>query len=333
VSGTVEPLSPRLSGQLALTARGISLPSFSPLAARFIGLGIARGKLDLDLDYAIEADRLDARNRMVVDELRFGEKVSGSSRSSLPLTLPLAVAVLRDASGKIRLDIPVQGDLGDPSFRVLRVLGKTLVQIITKAATTPFALLPIPGGGDASQIVFAPGAERLGPKQQETLSAVADVLANKPELIVEILGRSDPARDAQALKAARLEQELRRRAHAELSEREQRRVGDPGSYSLSPTERRQALEQLSAERIGRALPPAPASRSDETLEAALIDITALEDGTLEALARARAREVQAFLQADPRLESERIRLREIEVLKGEGSDTGSAGTELSLSVR
>lgn len=331
VSGTVEPLSPKLSGQLALTARGISLPSFSPLAGRFVGLGIARGKLDLDLDYGIEANRLDARNRVVVDGLRFGEKVAGRSRLSLPL--PLAVAVLRDASGKIRLDIPVQGDLGDPSFRVLGVLGKTLVQIITKAATTPFALLPIPGGGDASQIVFAPGAEQLGPKQEETLGAVAEVLADKPELVVEILGRSDPARDVRALKAARLEQELRRKAHEELSEREQRRVGDPGSSPLSPTKRRQALEQLFVERIGSPLPPDPASRSDEALEAALVDALPLEEGVLEALARARARQVQAFLQADARLDSARIRLREIEVLPKERPDAGSEGTELSLSVR
>jgi len=331
VSGTVDPLSPKLSGQLDLTARGISLPSLSPLAGRFVGLGIARGKLDLDLDYGIEDDRLDARNRLVVDGLRFGEKVAGSSRLSLPL--PLAVAVLRDASGKIRLDIPVQGDLGDPSFRVLGVLGRTLVQIITKAATSPFALLPIPGGGDASQLVFAPGVEQLAEKEQQTLRAVADVLAGKPELIVEILGRSNPARDARAMKSARLEQALRSRAHAELSEREQRRVGDPASFALSAAQRRRALEQLYLERIGPALPPDPASRSDEALEAALIDSLTLEEGALEALARARARQVQAALQADPRLEPERVRLREIEVLERPDADAGPLTTELSLSVR
>jgi len=331
LSGTLDPLGPKLSGRLALTARGISLPSFSPLVGRFVGLGIARGKLDLDLDYGIDASRLDARNGIVIDALRFGEKRPGGSRLSLPL--PLAVAVLRDASGRIRLDIPVQGDLGDPSFRVLGVLGKSMVQIITKAATTPFALLPIPGGGDASQVAFAPGAAVLREKEQETLRAVADVLARKPELIVEILGRSDPAHDGPALKTARLEQALRRRAHAERPERAPRRVGEPGSSPLSPAARREALEQLYVERIGRPLPPDPASRSDAVLEAALIDALALEEDALEVLARARARAVQAALQGDPRLEPARIRLREIEV----GAENGTAGkvqgTELSLSLR
>ena len=265
LSGTLDPLGSKLSGQLALRARGISLPSLSPLVGRFVGLGIARGKLDLDLDYGLEADRLDAHNQIVVDGLRFGEKVPGSSGLSLPL--PLAVAVLRDASGKIRLDIPVQGDLGDPSFRLLGVLGKTLVRIITKAATTPFALLPIPGGGDASHVGFEPGTAALGEKEQEILGAVADVLARKPELIVEILGRSDPARDAQALKTA------------------------------------------------------------------LIDAQVLEEGALEALARERARQVQVALQRDPRVEDERVRLREIEVRAGNGSGPRVQGAELSLSVR
>ncbi len=331
LSGTLDPLAPKLSGQLALTARGISLPSFSPLIGRFAGLGIARGKLDLDLDYGLEADRLDARNQIVIDGLRFGEKVPGSSGLSLPL--PLAVAVLRDASGKIRLDIPVQGDLGDPSFRLLGVLGKTLVQIITKAATTPFALLPIPGGGDASHVGFAPGTAALGEKEEETLRAVADVLSRKPELIVEILGMSDRSRDGHVLKAARLEQALRRRAHSELSEREQRRVGEPGSDPLSPPERLRALEQLYVERLGRALPPDPSARSGEVLEAALIDAQVLDEDALEALARERARQVQVALQGDPRVEGERVRLREIEVRAGNGSGARVQGAELSLSVR
>ncbi|MHA7837224.1 MAG: DUF748 domain-containing protein, partial [bacterium] len=344
VAGRMNPLATDLFADLTVSALGVPLSRFSSLSSRFVGYGIERGKLDLDLDYAVEASRIEARNHLVVDDLRFGPKAPGSAALSLPL--PLAVAMLRDASGRIDLRIPVAGRLDDPSFDLLSVLGRSLVQLVMKAGTTPFALLPIPGGRDPSHVVFEPGGVGLDPEQRETLRAVTDLLARKPELRVDILGRADRERDARALARARIEDEIRRRAFEALSARERTRLGGPEALLLDEATRLRILESLHAER--RADPngsPEKGGRPEQggsdakesggepegaRLEALAADLE-LEEGALEALARSRAEALREILRRDERVDPEAVRLRETEVV--EGAMNSPAPTELSLSTR
>ena len=63
--------------------------------------------------------------------------------------MKLAVALLKDRDGKIELDIPVSGDLNDPKFSVGGIILKVIVNLLVKAATSPFALLSaVFGGGE-----------------------------------------------------------------------------------------------------------------------------------------------------------------------------------------
>ena len=62
-----------------------------------------------------------------------------SDRPALPVKL--AFSLRRDRSGQIVFDVPAEGNLNDPNFRMGRVVGRAFVNVIAKLATSPFKLL------------------------------------------------------------------------------------------------------------------------------------------------------------------------------------------------
>lgn len=92
--------------------RDLELSPLSPYAVKYAGHGIERGKLSATLEYVLAPDgQLSANNKLVLQQLVFGEPVAGAS-SSLPVRL--AVALLADRNGVIDIDLPISGSLSDP---------------------------------------------------------------------------------------------------------------------------------------------------------------------------------------------------------------------------
>jgi uncharacterized protein involved in outer membrane biogenesis/outer membrane protein OmpA-like peptidoglycan-associated protein len=209
VTGRIQPLARDLSLALAGKARDIELPPLSPYAVKYAGYGITKGKLAFDVDYKVENRKLDAKNRLVIDQLTFGERVESPDATKLPVLL--AVALLKDANGVIDLDLPIGGTIDDPQFSVFGLIVKVIVNLLTKAATAPFALLgAIAGGGEElAWIEFAAGGVALDAATNERLDKLAKALSNRPALRIDVTGRADAASDGEALGRAALERTLR----------------------------------------------------------------------------------------------------------------------------
>jgi hypothetical protein len=191
---------------LKLTLTGLDTAVFSPYSGRYIGQQIARGKLDLDLDYAVERSNLEAKNKVLLDGFSLGKRVESPDVVALPVGL--AVALLKDTRGRIKLDVPVSGRLDDPGFRLSGVILDTLKNVILKAATAPFSLIGglVGGGGEElGYIAFAPGRADLAESERAKLSQLARGLAERPALAVEVPGTASPAVDGPALRELALE--------------------------------------------------------------------------------------------------------------------------------
>src|SRR6266576_3796265 len=147
VRGTVNPFARDLTLDLTATAKDVDLPPLTPYSAKYAGYGIQKGKLSLEVHYQIENRKLVASNKLVLDQLTFGERVESPTATKLPVLL--AVSLLKDRSGVIHLDLPIEGTLDDPKFSVWGIIVQIVVNLVTKAATAPFALLGslVSGGG------------------------------------------------------------------------------------------------------------------------------------------------------------------------------------------
>ncbi|MGJ7508952.1 DUF748 domain-containing protein [Variovorax sp. GT1P44] len=211
ITGKLNPLVKPLELDITAKMRELDLPPLSPYSVRFAGHGIERGKLSMDVNYKIAPDgTLTASNKVILNQLQFGEQVEGAP-ASLPVRL--AVALLADRNGVIDIDLPLRGSINDPQFSIGPLILKAIVNLIAKAATAPFALLTggFGGSSESSTIAFAPGSVALSAEAKENLDKVAKALNDRPALKMTVVGMSSLDKEREAYQR----QQLRRLAQGE----------------------------------------------------------------------------------------------------------------------
>ena len=147
ITGKINPLREDLFVDIKARIKDFDLSPATPYSGKFAGYTIEKGKLSFDLKYLIVKRKLDSQNNIFIDQFTFGDKVESPQATKLPVKL--AIALLKDRKGEIKLDLPVTGSLDDPKFSVWGVILKILINLISKAATSPFSLLgAVFGGGE-----------------------------------------------------------------------------------------------------------------------------------------------------------------------------------------
>lgn len=209
IAGKIDPLGSELYLDIAATAKGIDMPTFSPYSGKYVGYAIEKGKLSVDIHYHIEKGELKAENNVFLDQLTLGEKVESPDALSVPINL--ALALLKNRHGEIDVHLPISGSINDPQFSIGGLILKVIVNLLTKAATAPFALLGSLLGDDEelSAIEYSAGLAQVTPEAEKRLDALSKALTDRPALKLEITGRIDPEHDPEALKRAMLARKVK----------------------------------------------------------------------------------------------------------------------------
>ncbi len=263
ITGRLDPLGPTKFVDLRVEFKHVDLVPFSPYAAKFAGYELARGKLVVATTFLLDGSKIDATNVVTLERFTFGTPVPGPDATKLPVRL--GVALLKDLDGRIVIDLPVQGQLGDPEFKVGRVIGRVLVNLLTKAAVSPFKLLGSMFGGGGDELAFqtfAPGRSTLQPAEIPKLATMIKALTNRPALGVALEGGFDAAVDTPALKREKLAATLRR------ARWEEKRAADPTlpppeQLVITPAEEAAMVKMLYDRKFppgtefGAPLPPPP----------------------------------------------------------------------------
>lgn len=206
ISGMLNPLTSPPTLDLTAGAQGIELTSFTPYSTKYAGYPITEGRLNIDLHYVLDQNKLTADNHLFIDQLTFGDRVENTTATHLPVTL--AVALLKNSRGQIDVDIPVSGSLSDPQFSLGGLIWHAVVNLLEKAVTAPFTLLANAFGGSTAQlqyVAFAPGSSVLSADDEKKLQTLAQALNDKPAVKLEMSGRADPAIDGPALRRLAVE--------------------------------------------------------------------------------------------------------------------------------
>jgi uncharacterized protein involved in outer membrane biogenesis len=219
IAGTLNPLADPLFLDLSLNFNDMELSPLSPYSGTYVGYLIERGKLNVALTYLVENGRLQANNKIFLDQFTFGAAVESDRATSLPVRL--AVALLKDRNGEIHLNLPVAGNLDDPQFSVWAVIWQIIKNLLVKAATSPLALLgTLAGGGEEVSIISFPvGSAQLTGAEQAKLAKLADALRERHELKIEVRGYVDPDHDPEGYRREVLQDKLRREKFLELARR------------------------------------------------------------------------------------------------------------------
>ena len=315
ISGTINPLSEDAFTDLTITLGGMDLTAEDPYSGKYVGYRLSKGKLSLDLKYKVSRKQLEAENKVLVEQLTFGEKVDSPDATSLPV--PLAVALLKDRKGRIDIDLPIRGDLKDPDFKYGKVVLSTLLNLLTKIVASPFTLMGklIPGGGDEEDlqfIAFHPGNATVPDGELRKLEALAKGLEERPGLRLDITGTADPVLDRAAIGTRKLKEQL-----IAMRQRE-RGQASPKSEELSSEDESRLVTELyekQREQIEKAAPPQPTGAvptppTVKDMKQRLASTITVDEPELRALARQRAEQVRDQLIEVGKLAGERVFLQD-----------------------
>ncbi|MDR0997320.1 MAG: DUF748 domain-containing protein [Zoogloeaceae bacterium] len=312
VEGELSPLAPNLALDITAKARGIELPGFSPYSGRYLGYRIKKGKLSADVHYTVKDAQLTAQNTVRLNQLTLGEQVKGENAPGWPVHL--ALSLLTDSDGVIRIDLPISGSLNDPQFSLGGLIWKAIGNLFLKAVASPFTLLSsvFSGGQEMSQIDFAPGQSALSDDAVKRLEGLAKALNERPSLNLEITGQANPGDPAEVegLKRYQLDVQMRLKKRASLG-------SNPPSLadiSLSPDEKKKYMGQLyragdfDKPLLSRLkLPPI------EEMEPPLLAAMKLSDAQFQSLATRRAEAARTWLLETGKIPPKRIFLLAPEV--------------------
>jgi uncharacterized protein involved in outer membrane biogenesis len=307
ISGAINPLADEMYADLVFDFQQMDLTSASPYSGRYVGRTISQGKLSIKTAYHIENRALKADHDIMIDQFNFGEDVESPDDLNLPVDL--AVALLKDRSGEIHIDLPVSGDMDDPEFSIGGIVLRAFVNLIVKAVTSPFALIGgMFEGEDLNQLEFEPGQARLTPATTEKLDALIKVLYDRPALKLEISGYADPASDSPAYADILFQRKLQGQKALQMADAGQDSV-PLEDIVITPEEYEEVLQaayeaetfakQKNFIGMEKTLPPAEA----EALIRQNIEVSQTD---LEELAYARALAIKDYLLDSQQVEAERV---------------------------
>jgi len=312
VEGEIDPFDYARLTDLAIDARDVTLSPMSPMSVKMIGFPIEGGRASLDLDYEITEQQLAATNHFEINGLELGDKVEGEGAVDLPVKL--GVSLLKDANGRITLDLPINGDLSNPEFVMTSAVAAAAKEIVSEVAKSPFRVLGRLGGGSGDEdlefVEFAAGSAVLEEHVTANLSTLANALEQRPELALEIEGSVDPEADATGLREAAFASEIA--GQGETAELE-------GIYTsrFSGAE----MEALRTQHTsGADEPTLDEVAYRRALEAQLVGSQPIDESQIQALAPVRAEAIRSFLVDEAGVDPSRVSIlpEPVSATTGEG---------------
>jgi len=186
-----------------------ALPAANPYMDSLLAWIIRRGDLTAKLEYKIEQDKLDAKNDILVGNLKVApSRATDEVKKRIGLPLGLIVALIKDGDGNIHVNVPITGTLTDKQFDFSDAIWTAVKNVLINVLKSPFRAI---GGlftsGDkidelkVDPVTFAAGSAVLSPEMERQTVRVADFLRRAPYVGLTLTSVTSPE-DEEALKAS-----------------------------------------------------------------------------------------------------------------------------------
>jgi hypothetical protein len=205
-----------------------TLAAANPYVDSLLAWNIRRGELTAKLEYKIEQDKLDAKNDILVGNLRVAPtRASDEVKKRIGLPLGLIVSLIKDGSGNIHVVVPITGTLTDRQFDFSDAIWTAVKNVLVNVLKAPFRAIGglFTGSDDKIEeikvdpVVFAAGSATLTPELERQTVRVGDFLRRAPYVGLTLSSVTTPA-DVEVLKeravAARVEKFRQEQGIADL---------------------------------------------------------------------------------------------------------------------
>lgn len=188
------------------------LPDLDPYMRWYAAHPLKQGTMSYEGATTIKDGAITSHNHIMADQLKLGKKTEVHDSGIYVLPLRLAVSLLKDKNGRIDLDLPVEGDLNDPKFKPWPIVWQVLKNLLTKAVAAPGRMLARAIGGgeaeDVEEVRFEVLQAGLRKEQIKPLTALANALRSKQDLICDLVPLVDPVQEREELAAFKVKKDL-----------------------------------------------------------------------------------------------------------------------------
>jgi outer membrane protein OmpA-like peptidoglycan-associated protein len=211
LNGDVKPFEELLSIDMKGQIHALAMPPLSSYTGPTIGYNLTSGQMDADLNIKATSGEMDSSANIRMRNLEVAkvdpDKVPEID-NQMDVPLEQALAFLEDDNDEIGLNIEIKGNINNPEFDIQDVINQALGKAMKYAAVQylkytlqPFgtyialAEVAVKAGKEIARVrldpvQFAPGSSDLNETAEQYLKRVAEILANRPSLRMEICGKA-----------------------------------------------------------------------------------------------------------------------------------------------
>ena len=181
-----DPGNPNKGGTFDLDLKKIPIQDFSVFSLNSTAYPLNGGRLSFQTKNKVRDNKLNSHIILQMYKTELGDKRK-DLKPEYNVPLKLGVMVLEDPKKLIKIDVPAEGDLDDPEFKYSKLIWKVVINVLVKAATSPYNLLAGAVGANEEDIKFIRFELvqwELGPEQTSQLDLISDILLQKPGISV-----------------------------------------------------------------------------------------------------------------------------------------------------
>lgn len=134
-----------------ISVKNLALKHFSNYSHHFTGYPITGGTMAFASENSIKNFELDSKNTIDIYNIEVGDKDPDTDPE---FTVPMKVGlyILKDKDDKIQFDVPVKGNLKNPEFSFVKIVWKTVMNLLVKVALSPLKIVGSVASSGASAI-------------------------------------------------------------------------------------------------------------------------------------------------------------------------------------
>ena len=172
-----------------ISVKNLALKHFSPYSHHYTGYPISSGTMAFASENKMSGWNIESKNTIDIYNIDVGDK---DSNTDPEYTVPMKVGlyILKDKNDKIQFDVPVKGNVKDPEFSYLKIVWKTVMNLLVKVALSPFKVV----GNVAATGAGAVGLD-LGKNDEIRIDALATSFSSeqyaKAQKMVEALAKDN----------------------------------------------------------------------------------------------------------------------------------------------
>lgn len=210
-AGDIQPFNPNLTATLHARISAVDLPVFSPYIAAAMGVRVRSGQLNANMDLAVRQGKLDGNSDLILQQLKLDELSEVQKQQyaqGAEFSLSRALDVLRDKNNRIKLTIPISGDIHAPDFSMRDAINQAalkaskmgVMKYLTQSLQPYGSLITVVqfAGKQLAKIRLKPveflsGQTDLDEGSSDYLGKVAAILQEKPKVAISLCGYATPS--------------------------------------------------------------------------------------------------------------------------------------------